>query len=293
MWLLAPRDRHVRSVGTLRLATVGAGWCLVLTACAAQVPAAVVVDGVDAASAASTTDTAQSDPTGVSSEAAPPASDPSSPTVTSATPSPPSTTTAPSTAAVVEPTTTTVADNEPTTTTSTSAPTTTTAAPRAEAFGDGTHGVGSDVAPGRYELIAPGTGCAWQRLAGLSGEYRDLLASGNPTHHTVVDIREGDAAFTSSDCGAWTEYRPLDEPSEAFGSGTWVVGGHIVAGTYTAAGGEGCFWAKLTSFDGDQTSIASIARPGPGSLTITIEPTDVGFVSDYCGDFALSGAATP
>ena len=144
------------------------------------------------------------------------------------------------------------------------------ALPAPESFGDGTHIVGADIQAGRYEALEPGDDCSWQRLSGLSGEYRDVLADGNPQHRTIIDVLVDDAAVVTSGCGPWTGFQPFDEPLTEFGPGTWAIGEQILPGTYSAPGGAGCFWATVTGFDGSQTSISAIARPETGPVVVTL-----------------------
>lgn len=255
--------------------------CIAVSGCAAQVPTAF--DAPDPSAGASNvptpvvatpTETSQLPSTPAPQATAGPA-DGGAPATTTTSVTTSSTTTQP-------PESTTLLETTSTVTLASSGP-----SPSLEAFGDGTHIVGTDVDPGRYEIIEPGPGCSWERLNGLSGEYQDLLAGGNPQHRVIVDIPADDVAFASADCGTWSEYQPFDESLETFGPGTWAVGEQVVAGTYTAPGGAGCFWALLTSFDGEQTSIRSVARPPAGTVTVTVQPSDIGFVSDYCGVFVL------
>lgn len=69
--------------------------------------------------------------------------------------------------------------------------------------GDGMWLVGKQVKPGVYRSTA-GIRCYWERLAGLSGKYVDLLDNGGFRNGpTLVQILAADFAFTSQGCGAW------------------------------------------------------------------------------------------
>jgi hypothetical protein len=74
-------------------------------------------------------------------------------------------------------------------------------------------------------------------------------------------------------------YPPL--PRTTFGDGPFAVGEHIAPGTYTATTGETCYWERLSGFAGALEEI--IDNNDPGEVTVTIEPSDVGFLSLDCG----------
>ena len=69
-------------------------------------------------------------------------------------------------------------------------------------FGDGTHVVGKDVAPGTWRAEADS--CYWARLAGFSGELQDIITNSFSSGAQIVAIVEGDAGFHTSGCGQWT-----------------------------------------------------------------------------------------
>lgn len=83
--------------------------------------------------------------------------------------------------------------------------TSTTAAGPKTTFGDGTHRVGTDIAPGTYRNSG-GTGCYWERLSGFGGSFGDIIANGNASgsQPVVVTISTSDAGFTSRRCGTWS-----------------------------------------------------------------------------------------
>lgn len=77
------------------------------------------------------------------------------------------------------------------------------APPVAAMVGDGTWLVGKQVKPGIYQSNA-GALCYWERLAGLSGKYFDIIDNGGFRNGpTLVEIRLGDFAFGSQGCGSW------------------------------------------------------------------------------------------
>ena len=74
----------------------------------------------------------------------------------------------------------------------------------AASFGNGTHLVGDDIAPGTYR--APGgDGCYWARLRGFGGTLDDIIANGGFGANATVTIAASDAGFESSNCGTWTK----------------------------------------------------------------------------------------
>lgn len=73
--------------------------------------------------------------------------------------------------------------------------------------GDGMWIVGKQVRPGVYQSEA-GALCYWERLAGLSGQYVDLLDNGGfRKGPTLVQVYVDDYAFSSQGCGKWVLVR--------------------------------------------------------------------------------------
>lgn len=161
--------------------------------------------------------------------------------------------------------------------------------PPLSTFGAGTRVVGSQVMPGTYRASGGNSGCYWERLSGFSGELEDIIANdfGNPS--SIVTIANGDVAFYSDDCGTWTtvQYTYPSSPSNAMADGTYVVGGHIQAGTYRAPGGDGCYWERLSGFSGDLDDV--IANDFEGATVVSILDSDRGFHTDDCGTWSRIG----
>ncbi len=164
--------------------------------------------------------------------------------------------------------------------TTTEAPTTTTAP--LPGFGAGTQLVGTDMQPGRY--TSHGAHCYWERLAGLSGDFDDIIVNGNSEAQAIVEIVPGDVAFNSSGCGRWTIYQPPAAPVSEFGPGDWVVGEQILPGTYRS-GGELCYWERASGFTHDFGEIVTNAVP-EGQAVVEIPPGDVRFTSVGCGTWS-------
>jgi hypothetical protein len=71
-------------------------------------------------------------------------------------------------------------------------------------FSDGYFILGTDVAPGTW--VAPGgPNCYWERLAGFSGDFSQIIANNFGGGQQIVSIGPGDAGFHSESCGTWTK----------------------------------------------------------------------------------------
>jgi hypothetical protein len=179
------------------------------------------------------------------------------------------TTTSPATTVTTQPTTTTTA------------PTTTTTTLPEGSFDDGVWLVGSDVEEGRYRSV-DASGCYWERLSGLSGDFEEINANGNGTGGPViVDIDGSDVAFSSSRCGIWLPHEPAEEPVATFAEGDWVVG-DIAPGIYTVEDVSGCYWQRNAGFSGSFDDIIANGNVD-GRATVGILESDEGFSSSRCG----------
>ena len=176
----------------------------------------------------------------------------------------------------------------------------------AASFGDGTHVVGSDIAPGRYRTTDPGT-CTWERLSGFGGTFEERLArggggswddgySGSPETAplTIVDIAPTDAAFSSKGCGTWsTDLSP--GPTQRFEDGTYLVGRELSPGRYQGSEVSGCFWLRVGGFSGTDDDLVEAEDYGLGFLDrpppeAELLASDVGFFSHGCGTWRLLNA---
>ncbi|MGY1697724.1 hypothetical protein ACI780_22740 [Geodermatophilus sp. SYSU D00814] len=70
-------------------------------------------------------------------------------------------------------------------------------------FGDGVYLVNADIQPGTY-VSTGSSGCYWERLSDLTGEFEAILANDNPSGQTYVEILPTDVAFSTDDCGTWS-----------------------------------------------------------------------------------------
>jgi hypothetical protein len=71
------------------------------------------------------------------------------------------------------------------------------------------------------------------------------------------------------------------------GNGIYRVGKDIAPGTYRSRGGDGCYWARLRSFNGDLDAILANTN-ADGPTLATIKPTDRGFETQRCGTWTSS-----
>jgi len=155
----------------------------------------------------------------------------------------------------------------------------------AATFGDGTYTVGQTVKPGTYRAAGPGSLCYWERLKGFSGELDDVIANNTSGDPSVVTIAPTDKGFRTSGCGTWTsDLSQITKSKTSFGPGTYIVNTDIAPGTYSAPGGDTCYWARLSGFGGSFDEV--IANDyATGSVRVTIAPGDKGFESSGCGTF--------
>ena len=149
-------------------------------------------------------------------------------------------------------------------------------------FGDGTHAVGKDIQPGTYRAADVPSMCYWSRQSGFGGSLEEIIANENTSGPTLVTIAPTDVGFETKGCGRWTtDLSPITASRTAFDSGTYVVGTDIAPGTYRSAGGDGCYWARLTGFGGTLPEvIANTNATGP--TVVTIAASDGGFTSNGC-----------
>lgn len=164
----------------------------------------------------------------------------------------------------------------------TATPTPTPAGP-ATTFGDGTHVVGTDIAPGTYRNSSSSAGCYWERLSGFGGTFDEIIANEFAEYRQLVTIEETDVGFSSEDCGTWTQdLSPItSSPTASFGDGMYLVGVDIAPGTWRNDGSSGCYWARLSGFSHQFADIIA-NEYSDSQQTVTISSSDVGFESDDC-----------
>jgi hypothetical protein len=154
----------------------------------------------------------------------------------------------------------------------------------AYAIRQGTHQVGVGVAPGTYRTTtSPFNECSWERLAALGGEPGENVIASGATADPIVTISASDVAF-HSECPPWypVEATYPFSPWTRFDHGTYVVGRHIEPGTYRATDSGICTWARLSGFSGTAADVIETSGED-ASGTVTIQASDVGFSSAWCG----------
>jgi hypothetical protein len=151
-------------------------------------------------------------------------------------------------------------------------------------FRPGTYRVGIDIPPGTYRTRTDSPGCYWARLSGFSGQLGDIIANNFTNFHDVVTISPSDAGFQTDGCSVWTSDLSAItlSPTNSFADGTWIVGTDVSPGTWVAAGGPSCYWARLGGFSGSLGDIIA-NNFGGGAQIVTIARGDAGFASDSCG----------
>ena len=158
-------------------------------------------------------------------------------------------------------------------------------------FGDGTWIVGTDVGPGIY-AAAGGTLCYWSRLSGFGGSLGEIIANEVGGGRTVVTIAPEDKGFETTGCGDWRPVFEVTAPLSAIPEGTWLVGDEIPPGTYSAEGGDLCYWARLNGFSGELGDIIA-NNVGAGKQVAEIMSADAGFSSGGCGTWTRATSPDP
>jgi len=161
--------------------------------------------------------------------------------------------------------------------------------PTPVSFGPGKYRIGGLLAAGRY-YTDPASGCYWERLSGVGGTSREIIANdfvGEDAGQKIVDIRSTDYAFsTDGGCGTWysTPRRGLEA---SITPGTWLVGSQVAPGLYMSNVSSGCYWERLRNFDGTGNAIIANDFIGtPGWQYVQLSAGDVGFnTNGYCGNW--------
>ena len=152
-------------------------------------------------------------------------------------------------------------------------------------FGDGTWIAGADIVPGVYS--APGgSGCYWERLSGFSGGFGDIIANDSSSgERQIVTSDASDAGFSTNDCGEWIPLSESFTPTTTLTDGTWVVGDEVDPGVYSAPGGSGCYWERLSGFSGEFGDIIANDSSSGGRQIVAIDASDAGFSTNNCGEW--------
>jgi len=177
-------------------------------------------------------------------------------------------------------------------------------------FGPGPHptsGPGA-VPVGLYHLFGYDT-CSVTAFAAGGGETHGVNPAPLPGNIDLAyygplyfEVQAGDATVDNEGCllrladSVWDrKFSP--ELNGPFGNGMYRVGVEVAPGTYRT-GGAGilgfCDWSRLSSFNGDPSSVIQSGHvyntAGSGNTdTVTVAPTDVGFSSTGCGGWTKIG----
>lgn len=163
------------------------------------------------------------------------------------------------------------------------------------ATGDGTHKVGSAIKPGTYTAVAAGSKrnelfCAWSRRSDNTNDYDGLLSANSIVEgRAIITIKAGDKYFRTYGCSGWTPLRKTSPNATSVGDGMHAVGYHMKAGTYSAPGGESCYWERMSDFTDGLRSIIDNDFGVSNGITVTINPGE-GFESRSCGTWKRVGA---
>ncbi len=151
-------------------------------------------------------------------------------------------------------------------------------------FTNGTRLVGSQVLPGRYRSVNPGTAsCYWARLRNLTGQG-DIIANDFGSGPRLLEVLPTDLAIESSGCAPWAEIiGPVtSSPTAAFTDGMYLVGVDVAPGTWRSDGtGTGCYWARLRNINGTSDIIANNLQTAPA--VVTVLPSDLAISVSGCG----------
>jgi hypothetical protein len=150
-------------------------------------------------------------------------------------------------------------------------------------FKDGSYLVNAAIAPGTYRS-AGGSKCYWELDNSLSGDLSSIVSNSFGATNSAVTIAATDTAFKAEHCAKWilVPPPPYAGPVSTFSDGTWTVGVDILPGTYQASGGDGCYWERESA--GGALIANGYTDPAPA---VTIQPTDVTFLTFSCGTWNL------
>ena len=138
---------------------------------------------------------------------------------------------------------------------------------------------------------AGGDGCYWARLSGFGGTLDEIIANSfSVSGPQYVEIKSTDVGFKTSGCFPWYQSGSavdrLNVITTTFGDGQYLAGKELPAGTYQASDKADCYWARVSSFDGE---FASIIANDLGGGIVTVQPSDYGLSTSGCGTWAKIG----
>jgi hypothetical protein len=100
-----------------------------------------------------------------------------------------------------------------------------------------------------------------------------------PQARTVTQTQTQTVQPTVTETVTYTPPPPAGPKTTIDSDGTYVVGTDIVAGTYHTAGGDNCYWARLSSLN---TSDIIDNNGSSGPQTVQIESSDKAFLTEHC-----------
>jgi hypothetical protein len=132
-------------------------------------------------------------------------------------------------------------------------------------------------------VIAFGTGCTVLLVAALVA----------PNSATIVDDN-GNSVIPAPTRKHTTAPKATTKPKEVApvvgstipGDGTWVIGKDIKRGTYQTAGGDRCYWARLSGLSGELSDVIT-NNISNGPQMVTLGAGDVAFEASRCGTWTL------
>ncbi|MER7397549.1 hypothetical protein ABT381_18800 [Streptomyces sp. NPDC000151] len=69
--------------------------------------------------------------------------------------------------------------------------------------------MGKDIKPGTYKTAGPSDkdlpNCYWERAKDAKGEITSIIANGNPSGQSVVNISASDKLFKTQGCQDWVK----------------------------------------------------------------------------------------
>ena len=164
-------------------------------------------------------------------------------------------------------------------------------------FSSGSYVIGSHIKPGTYYAVPHhGGGCRWSKVKGFTGDPSEVISKGGSDNRWVVTINTNDAGFVTHGCGIWrnVEVALKIGPFSEFYDGVHRVGIDIIPGTYVAnvptqpfIDGQpvrGCRWRTVSEF-GHTVADVTATGGGRGRVEVTLTDSDIGFVSDGCGEW--------
>jgi hypothetical protein len=161
-------------------------------------------------------------------------------------------------------------------------------------FGDGSFVVGignTEATPGTYRSTG-GPDCHWQRTTDFSRASIGVIADDFLSGPDVVTILPSDGGFQSQGCGIWTPLPAFGPEVTQFGDGAYAVGVDIAPGTYSAPGGNECFWEQDSNFLWNGASIISSGGAG-GPVTVTLAANAAAFKVQHCGIWTSDTGPAP